>query len=95
MKKFFSQNKISVGVVAGLGSELVTALLLWVGLLLANEPTSAHIRWFAAIFIPILLILRYYIKKTTCQVVIKTLMTVMFITFILFISVILKTNQLG
>lgn len=88
MKKFFNQDKVTVGIVAGLGSELIVALLLWIGLMLAGLTINGHERWFGAIFVPILLILRYYIKKTTFNVVVKTLMVVTFVTFVGFLFVI-------
>ena len=92
-KKFFLQDKVSVGLIAGLGSMAVTALLLTVGLLLAGESVEAHMRWYGAIFIPLILLVRYYVK---CQlsVVTKTLFVIFFLTFLSFIFFLFKTQSL-
>lgn len=89
MKKYFQQDKYSVGIVAGLGSELCAALLLWIGLLIAHEPIAAHLRWFGVIFIPLLLVLRYYAKKAIYVKATKAVITTFFVTFIAFIFIIL------
>lgn len=86
---FFRQNKIAVGIVAGLGSEALAALLLWVGLMVAHEPVSEHVRWFGIVFVPIILILRHYARKTDLLLVTKTLIVVMFVTFLAFMAAVL------
>lgn len=94
MKRFFSQDKISVGLVAGLGSELLFCLLLAAGLLLAGEGIADHIRWFGGMFIPILLILRAYAKSRQYLTVTKTLIIIFFVTFIAFMFYLLSTHTL-
>lgn len=82
------KDNIFMGIVLGLGTEIATALLIWLGLVIANEPVAAHPKWFAACFIAPILILRHYASKKRHPVITKTLMTVMFITFIAFIFLI-------
>lgn len=93
-KKFFLQDKVSVGLVAGLGSMAVTALLLTAGLLLAGESVEAHMRWYGAIFIPLILLVRYYVK---CQlsVVTKTLFVLLFLFFIAFMILLFSTHNIS
>lgn len=86
---FFRQNKIAVGIVAGLGSEALATLLLWVGLMVAHEPVSEHVRWFGIVFVPIILILRHYARKTDLLLVTKTLIVVLFVTFLAFMAAVL------
>ncbi|MBP5677703.1 MAG: hypothetical protein J6W88_04305 [Bacteroidales bacterium] len=95
MKKFFTQDKTAVGIVAGLGSELLFCLLLTAVLLIIGEPIDAHIRWFGGMFIPILLILRAYAKQRTYLKVTKTLIIVFFLTFVTFMFCLLKFNILS
>ena len=83
MKHFFQQDTVAVGLVAGLGSIVLLALLLTAGLLIAGEPPMAHLSWYAGCFVAPMLIMRYYIKQQK-SVVAKTLMTVLFFTFIPF-----------
>lgn len=93
MKRFFSQDKLSVALVAGLGTIVVTALLLTAGLYIAGEPITAHLSWYGGVFIPFILILRLYIKRQQL-VVTKALFVILFITFIAFIYLLFSTNQL-
>ena len=92
MKRFFSQDKIIVGLVAGLGSELLFCLLLAAGLLIARQDLMEHIRWFGGMFIPILLILRAYAKGRQHLTVTKTLIVVFFVTFVAFMFYLLNTH---
>lgn len=95
MKHFFSQDKIVVGLVAGLGSELFFCLLLATGLLLAGEGIADHIRWFGGMFIPLLLILRTYAKSRQHLTVTKTLIITFFATFVAFIFYLLRSRTLN
>lgn len=94
MKKFFAQDKTIVGIVAGLGSELGFCLALAVGLLIAGEPILAHVRWFGGMFIPLILVLHHYAKGGKQLRVTKTLIVVLFVTFLAFMIYILKTKAL-
>lgn len=93
MKQFFQQDSIAVGLTAGLGSLLATALLLAAGLLLAGEPPTGHLEWFAGCFAAPLLIMRLYIKhgKATAA---KTMMAMLFVTFVAFMFVLFKTHSI-
>ena len=93
MKHFFQQDTVAVGLVAGLGSIVLLALLLAAGLLIAGEPPMAHLSWYAGCFVAPLLIMRYYIKQQK-SVVAKTLMTVLFFTFIPFMFILFRTHSI-
>ena len=92
-KTFFHQDKVSVGLIVGFGSMAVTALLLTLGLLIAGEPFDAHLRWYGGIFIPAILLIRYYVKQQLI-VVTKTLFILFFITFIAFTFLLFTTHNL-
>ena len=92
MKKFFHQDKVIVGLVAGLGSELLLALLLTFGLLIAAESPAAHIRWYAGVFIGPLLVLRYYSKQKSWLSVTRTLIVVLFVSFVAFMYCLLRMH---
>ena len=94
MKKFFAQDKVIVGIVAGLGVELGFCIALAVGLLIAGEPIMAHVRWFGGMFIPMILLLHRYAKERTQLRVTKTLIVVFFVTFLAFMLYIFKTKAL-
>ena len=93
MKHFFQQDTVAVGLVAGLGSIVLLALLITAGLLIAGEPPMAHLSWYAGCFVAPLLIMRYYIKQQK-SVVAKTLMTVLFFTFIPFMFILFRTHSI-
>lgn len=92
-KRFFSQDTLTVGLVAGLGSLLATALLLTAGLLFAGD-VGAHLSLFAGCFVPPLLIMRYYVKKQFPTVV-KTIIVVIFVLFIAYMFLLFKTHSLN
>lgn len=94
MKRFFSQDKILVGIVAGLGSEVLFCLILAAALTVARQDLVEHIRWFGGMFIPILLILRAYAKSRQHLTVTKTLITVFFATFVAFMFYLLSAHIL-
>lgn len=94
MKRFFTQDRIIVGLVAGIGSELVTTLLLAAVLLISGLGISGHERWFGIMFVPILLILRAYAKSKTHLIVTKTLIIVFFLTFLAFVFYLFQAHIL-
>lgn len=94
LKEFFKKDTITVGLITGLDSLLLSALLLTAGLLIAGEPLLVHLSWYAGCFVPPLLIMRYYVKLQH-SVTVKTLMTTIFITFIVFMFFLFKTHSLN
>ena len=94
IKKFFAQDKVLVGIVAGLGSEVLFCLLLAIGLMVAGEPIAAHIRWFGGMFIPLILVLHHYARRREQLKVTKTLIVVLFVTFLAFMIYLLKARIL-
>ena len=93
-KEFFKKNTVTVGLITGLGSLLLTALLLTAVLLIAGEPHRVHLSLYAGCFVPPLLIMRYYVKLQH-SVTVKTLMSTIFITFIVFMFFLFKTHSLN
>ena len=94
LKEFFAQDKVIVGSVAGLGSELGFVLALTAGLLIAGQPPMEHIRWYGGMFLCLLLVLQHYAKRREQLKVTKTLIVVLFVTFLLFIIYLLKSGAL-
>jgi len=92
MKKFFSQDSILTGLVAGLATLAGYCLLLVAALLVAREPVDRHLRWFGGMFIPLLLLLRYYAKRQAQPRVTKTLATLLFVAFIAFMFFMLNAH---
>ncbi len=94
LKEFFQKDSIATGLLTGLGSLLLMALLLTAGILIADESVDAHLSWYAGCFIPPLLIMRFYIKLQK-TVTVKTIMVLLFVTFIPFILFLFKTHSLN
>ena len=90
MKKLLLHNSIAAGLIAGLGSELLCAALLWAILALAGLPVETHVRWFAIAFVPPVLLLRFYAKAQECPVTLKTVIVTFFVTFVGFVWFLLK-----
>lgn len=94
LKHFFSQDTPLVGLVAGLGSLLAGALLLSIGLLVADLSLGEHARWYAGCFVPPLLIMRYY-AKLQLSTVVKTIIITLFVFFIAYMLFLFKTHSLN
>lgn len=95
VKGFFSQDKPIVGVAAALLSEAGCAALLWLCLLVAGWSVTEHLRWFAACIVPPLLLLRHYAKKHKQLRVTKSIIVVVFVTFVAFMWLLFKYHYLG
>ena len=54
----------------------------------------AHMRWFAGMFFPLILVLHHYAKGRTQLRVTKTLIVVFFVTFLAFMIYLLKSNTI-
>lgn len=93
IKKFFSQDSVLVGLVAGLGTEIGFAILLTIGLMVAGEPPMEHIRWYGGMFVCLLLVLQRYVKRRMLHVT-KTLIIILFVTFLVYIVYIIKSGAL-
>lgn len=89
LKTFLHTNQIATGIVVGLGLELIVGLILYLGLTIADISIVEHVKWFAVIFVLPIFALRYYVKKTQYHKVIKTLMVLLFATFIAYMFILL------
>lgn len=81
------------GIIYGLGSELATALFVWVALLIAGVPLADGVRWFALCFVAPVLIVRTLAHKHTDSRVTKSLLAVLFVTFIAFMYLFLNSQH--
>ncbi|MCQ2274334.1 MAG: hypothetical protein MJZ86_06020 [Bacteroidales bacterium] len=90
MKKFLLRNNPTFGVVLVVALEIICAALLALGLVACGVSITEHLRWFAAIFVAPLLLLRYYAKEKSCPLTLKAVVTTLFITFVIFMWYLLK-----
>ncbi|MBQ9418429.1 MAG: hypothetical protein IJU19_07630 [Bacteroidales bacterium] len=94
MKQYFTQDKSSVGIAVGLGIEAVYALLLTAVLLIVGESPAEHVRWYGGGFILLILVLRYYAKGQAHLKVVKSIIVVLFVSFVVFIFALYKLRLL-
>lgn len=87
------RDTIGTGLLAGLGTSCALAILLTFGLMLAGLHPLEHLRWYAAAFIPPILLLRTLVKRQYLLAT-KTLMVTLFVTLVSFIAILLRTNTL-
>lgn len=92
MKHFFKQDKVIVGIVVGVGSMILFCLLLIGGLIFAGYPLDHNPRWYGGMFIPLTLLLMHYARRREQLTVTRTLIVILFITFILFMVYILNNH---
>lgn len=90
MKKFLNHDSITFGVLIVLVTELITAGLLLLGLVVFASPVEEHLRWFAVAFLPAILMLRYYAKIKECPTTLKSAVSTLFVTFVIFMWYLLK-----
>ncbi len=93
LKRLLERDTIATGILLGLGAIIATAVLLTLGLLVAGQPLGSHLRWYAACFVPPLLLLRYVIKLQRITIT-KTLIITLFLTFIPFMAYLIRSNNL-
>lgn len=94
MADFFKRDGILQGIVLALGSEIVVAALLYVGLLVAGIPAETRLRWFAVCFVAPLLLLRHIAKRKDRILTMKTIIVILFVSFVAFMFLLLKTKAL-
>lgn len=95
MKDFFSQDKVYVAIIVGLGTVLLVGCFLSIGMRLAGISFMDNLRWIGCAFIPLILILRAYMKTGKHLVVSRTLIVVLFVLFLIFIFAMMKTNSIS
>ncbi len=93
MKQFFLQDKILTGIIVGIGTLIICSALLTLGLVLTGEPVAEHLRWYGGAFIVLLLILRWYVKQQK-PIVTKTLIVILFLSFLTFMYFLFHTHSL-
>lgn len=93
MEKFLHKDSWTTGIVVGLLSEALTGLLLWGICAALTVPLRDHLSWLGVVFIPVLLILRYYTKNVRHLNTTKSLITVLFVTFVLYMYLLISTHS--
>ena len=95
MKKILHKDSIALGIVATLVSELLCAVLVWIVIAIAQITVAENARWFAIAFVPPLLLLRYYAKIQDYPTTLKSVITTFFVTFVVFMWVMLKYKYIS
>lgn len=94
MADFFKRDGILQGIILATGSEILAAALLYVGLLVAGIPVETRLRWFAVCFVAPLLLLRHIAKRKDRTLTMKTIIVILFVSFVAFMFLLLKTKAL-
>ncbi len=93
--KILEKNSFILGCIAVLASEVLCAILVWLILLIVGLPIAEHLRWFAAAFVPPILLLRHYAKEKEYPDTLKSVIVTFFITFIAFMFFLLKYHYIS
>lgn len=93
MKQLLNRNSIPYGILITLISEIATAAILWLVLVIIGIPIQ--LRWFAAAYLPAILILRYYAKEKLYPDTLKAMITTLFVTFVAFMWFLLKYKYIS
>lgn len=90
MRKLLNKDSILFGVVATVVSELLCALVVWLVLLLLGYPLRDYARFFAAAFIPPVLLLRHYAVGKAYPATLRAVISTLFVTVVAFMWAMLK-----
>ena len=93
--KILEKNSFILGCIAVLASEVLCAILVWLILLIVGLSIAEHLRWFAAAFVPPILLLRHYAKEKEYPDTLKSVIVTFFITFIAFMFFLLKYHYIS
>ena len=83
-------NKVIKGIAIGLGSELAVGLLLWIVLAVTGMPVASNVTWFGGCLIPLVFFVRHYAKKKDEPELLKTLISILFISTLAFFWCVMK-----
>lgn len=95
MKRFWQKDTLWTGIAAVVLSEILVGVLLGTGLKLAGESLYGHARWFVVMFVAALLVMRAYMKKKEYLNATKGAICAMFVTFVAFMTWLLKSHLIG
>ena len=95
MKKLLHKNSIATGIVATILSELLCAAIVLLVIVILRIPVAENARWFAAAFIPPLLLLRYYAKTQDYPTTLKSVICTFFVTFVTYMWIMLKYKYIS
>ena len=74
------KNNITTGILLGISSTLLVALLVYLVLAIARLPLEGNIRYFLLSVIPNAVLIRYYLKVLDYYVTGRTLMVILLLT---------------
>ena len=94
MSDFLKNDTVARAFFYALGSMAIVAILLWGGLAVAGMNVESHLRWFGICFLPPLLLLRYFVKRKDALVTTRTIILILFVSFIVFIFFLIRTNAI-
>lgn len=92
MKKIINRNSYLAGALFAVISEVLCAALIFIVTIIVGR---YDMRWFAAAFVPPLLLLRYYAKEKSYPCTLKAVITTFFITFVAFMWFMLKYKYIS
>lgn len=95
MLDFFKRDGYVQGLLIALFSEVLTAILVLLALHIWKQPVEDSLRWFALCFVPPLLLLRYFAKHKAYPLVTKSVIVVLFVTFVIFMYLMFKFNAIS
>ena len=94
MDNLFKQNKVFIGIFAEILSLALPAALLSVALVMFGISPLSRIRWFAGIFIPGILVVRFYARKKEFPKATKASVVSLFVCFVAFVVYLASVHQL-
>lgn len=95
IRRFFLQDKISVGITAILFSELLCAIVIWVVLTLLGMAPFANYNYWVLVFVPALLVMRYYMKQRNYLTTTKSAIVTLFVTFLAYMAYFIRLANIN
>lgn len=93
ISSFFKQDSFGIGILSVLIIEILIVGIISVGLVAFGQSITQHVRWYGAVYIFALMVVRYYAKGGQSKSL-KSAIAIFFITFVAFIYYLFTTNQI-
>ncbi|MCQ2282142.1 MAG: hypothetical protein MJZ99_05925 [Bacteroidales bacterium] len=90
IKSLPNKDSYTWGIIVAVLAEAITFGLVTLVILMFHRSLTVHARMYVVCFVPSLMLMRHYAKKKDCNETLISIVSVIFLTFVVFMWVMLK-----